>query len=130
MVSPGEIAFYIIFTSGIIFSLLGIIFPPDNLIKKTNNRGIKCILSVDCDDKTGDFFWISTHFLLYFLFGLIIPNRWDLIILSIFIWELYEFILHKMVPWYNESRFKKIGDVIADISGYCLGMFTLYSLSK
>ena len=129
MISQGEIAFYIIFTLGIIFSLLGIIFPPDNLVKKTNNKGIKCILSVDCDDKTGDFFWISTHFLLYFLFGLIIPNRWDLIILSIFIWELYEFTLHKMVPWYNESRFKKIGDVIADISGYCLGMFTLYSLS-
>jgi len=130
MISQGEIAFYIIFTLGIIFSLLGIIFPPDNLVKKTNNKGIKCILSVDCYDKTGDFFWISTHFLLYFLFGLIIPNRWDLIILSIFIWELYEFTLHKMVPWYNESRFKKIGDVIADISGYYLGMFTLYSLSK
>ena len=82
MISQGEIAFYIIFTLGIIFSLLGIIFPPDNLVKKTNNKGIKCILSVDCYDKTGDFFWISTHFLLYFLFGLIIPNRWDLIILS------------------------------------------------
>jgi VanZ family protein len=110
----------------------------DNVLKKNKqlknklkNKFIKCILGLGskCNKINISTFWVITHFILYFILGLICPNRWIFIIITIIIWEVYELIKSIKNNWYNE-KVKKIFDVIADISGYYLGMYVLIILKK
>jgi phosphatidylglycerophosphatase A len=127
MIQTNEIIFYIIFFIGFISSILSMFFSSIT-INKYKSKFLNCVLTYKCDDYTGDLFWSGTHFLLYFIFGLFIPNRWKLIIISIILWELYEIILSIKLKWYDETIHRKISNIISDLLGYCLGMFILTCL--
>ena len=117
-----EIIVYCIFFIGfVIMPILSIIFYKDLMIPK-KNKFLTCIFTEKCDNKyTSNIFWTSTHLIFYFIIGLLIPNKWPFIIMTIIIWEILELILSIKMPWYYESYYKKIYDILAGILGYYLG---------
>ena len=106
------------------------IFLQDKIKKNTKNKFIKCILSSSegCNALLTNIFWITTHFILYFILGLIIPNQWAFIIISIILWELYEKSRSITNEWFNEG-YKTIFDILADILGYSLDAFIITKIA-
>lgn len=67
--------------------------------------------------------WSIVHILLYILIGLVLPNKWLLIILFSLIWEIYEYIMSRLTndKYYNESFINRILDIIFNLIGYYIG---------
>ncbi len=76
--------------------------------------------------------WSIFHILLYILIGLILPNKWILIILFSLIWEIYEYIMSRLTnnPFYNESFVNKITDVGFNLVGYYIGNIIVNATNK
>lgn len=82
-----------------------------------------------------------SHFLFYYIIGLIYPNHYKIIIIFALLWEIFEFILvqndtlyhltktYSIVPekYWNETLANKIVDLIMNLSGYYLGSNTRLS---
>ena len=80
------------------------------------------------------------HFILYFMIGILFPNRLGIIVMLSFLWEIIEgygaqhpFIyplLQKywFIPekYWNEGVANKITDIIANIAGYSIGSVSKY----
>jgi len=82
------------------------------------------------------------HFILYFMIGILFPNRLGIIVMLTILWEIIEgygaqhpFIyplLQKywFIPekYWNEGIANKITDIIANIAGYCIGSVSKYKI--
>ena len=79
-----------------------------------------------------------SHFAFYYIFGLIYPNKYKLIIILSILWEIFEIILvqndtlyyltkkYWIVPekiW-NETLSNKLVDFVMNLLGYYLGSHT------
>ncbi len=74
-----------------------------------------------CDNRE---FWVTTHFILYFILGLLCPHRWILMGATVVYWEIFERVAGIRKPFYKEKIFyKTMYDIIADVTGYFLGSF-------
>ena len=76
-----------------------------------------------------------THFLLWIVLGILLPNKWDIAIFIMILWELFEYIIVYVEPLYsltksywvipetlwNETIKNKIIDMIVNILGYAIG---------
>jgi len=74
----------------------------------------------------------AVHFFLWVIIGILYPNRYDIVILISFLWEIFEYYMvqypmtYKLLQQYwfipekywNEGIINKITDVIANITGY------------
>ena len=68
--------------------------------------------------------WSIDHILLYILIGLLLPNKWSLIIIISFIWEIYEYIMSRLTndKYYQEPLMNKISDIVFNLIGYYIGI--------
>ena len=122
-----SIVLILLFSTVIAFILLHIFLLP--VLKKNppKNEFIRCLMigGEKCENRLlSDIFFVCTHFVLYFILGLLIPNQWLFIFITIIIWEISEKILGIYHEWYKDD-FKIIADIIADILGYYLGMLVI-----
>jgi hypothetical protein len=76
-----------------------------------------------------------SHFIIYFIFGLLYPNKYKIVLYISILWEIFEIIIvHNDILYYltktywiipeiywNETIKNKIIDFIANFSGYYLG---------
>ena len=83
---------------------------------------LKCAFTEQhlCDNRK---FWVTAHFISYFILGLLIPHRWILVGVTVTYWEIFERIVGSRLAWWNEGNFfyKSVYDFIADVVGYFLG---------
>ena len=128
-VTKREIAAYtllfVCFMGGAIFALFptrGLQFIRELSQKYHFPQFLKCAFtdSRQCDHRT---FWVATHFVLYFILGLLIPHRGLLVGTSILFWELFERGAGIYSDWFNEGNFfhKSLYDILADVVGYLFG---------
>lgn len=76
-------------------------------------------------------FWTSTHFLFYFFLAYFLRNKWIIIILLQFVWEITENILNQfLTKWFGERTNKKVQDVIANSLGYLAGNIFFNAIEK
>ena len=63
------------------------------------------------------------HLLIYIIIGYYYPNKWLHIIIISFLWEIFEYIVHKFNSnsFFKESSTNKIFDIIINLVGYYLG---------
>ena len=121
-ITKREIAAYtllfILFVGGWIF----VAFPTSGpkFFKQRVPEMMKCAFTEQCDNRK---FWVSTHFILYVILGLLIPHRWILVGVTVTYWEIFERIVGSRLAWWNEGNFfyKSVYDIIADVVGYFLG---------
>ncbi len=80
------------------------------------------------------------HFLIYYIFGLIYPNKYLLILLISILWEIFEIIIvynnylyfltktYWIIPekYWNENLINKIIDLFINFIGYYLGSITKF----
>jgi hypothetical protein len=99
-----------------------------SLIKsKDDNIGGDPIGSIDI---YYSIFWIFSHFVLYFVLGLLIPNKWFFIFITMIVWELFEKLASKTNGWWGEHIRDTISDIIANTIGYYSGTILLKQLCK
>jgi len=85
-----------------------------------------------------------SHFLFWLFIGLLLPNKYILVIIVSILWEIFEFCLVYFNPLYifvkkywfvpekywNETLTNKILDIIVNLCGYTLGGYILLYKEK
>ena len=65
--------------------------------------------------------WSFLHFAIFFIAGIIFPNRWGSIIIVIVLFELFEKSTSKRVNLFRETKKDTFTDIVLNLLGYFLG---------
>lgn len=68
--------------------------------------------------------WRLSHFILYFIIGIVLPEWWKEAVLVGVSWELLEFSLNKLTGtvWWGTPG-ENVADIFANMLGFCTGAY-------